>query len=140
MTKIAEHDKRFGKKDQRTNEYFESDYIYIKNCWTRFFVFVGCAFIIACRWLYALYGAGGDVFTLDIKKELVGDAAFTGVALVIYTVISSKIAFTEYNEVMNRVKHYYAMLARLGRAKDIGEEDAKDGRTAGISRNADRFL
>jgi hypothetical protein len=93
--------------------------------------------IAACRWLLIIYAVDGDFFAVDFRSELMKDGVYIGASLVVYTLISSRIAFREYNRAKVRVKNYYAMLARLGNAADCAEEDIENGTTAYISRNAD---
>ena len=137
MSKLALYDKRFGKKDRKANEYFNGDYVYIKNSWTRFFVFVGCLLALALRWLYLLSEVDWDFMVINIQAELISAAVFIGAALFAYTIISSKIAYKEHKEASERVQRYYLMLSKIkSRGHEGGKEVGKGGAAAYITRDA----
>ena len=109
MTRMAVYDERHGEADRRINEYFRHDYVYRKNSWTRFYVFLGGCMLLSLYWLQKWAEEGIDIFTLDYKRELLDAGVFLGILMLIYTLISSQLGLLEYNRAQKRLEKYFAL-------------------------------
>ncbi len=113
MTKLALYEKKHGLADSHINHFFLSDYVYLKNSWTRFCVFLGCIILLAVDWMHKILNLQTDIFGLDIKAELIDNLTFIAVVLAAYTIIGTQRAIVEYNAAQRRISQFLDLLSRL---------------------------
>lgn len=114
MTKLALHEKKYGKEDNKRNSYFKWDYIYINNWYTRFAV--GFAIFVIMAWMIFT-----DIYIKEIipiinvplsqyfKKYIISFA----IVIVIYTGLSTLVYNKKYEEMKKRQKQYEKILKKL---------------------------
>ncbi|HHX63075.1 MAG TPA: hypothetical protein GX707_20545 [Epulopiscium sp.] len=127
MTKLALHEKKYGKKDKKRSSYFKWDYIYINNWYTRFAVGVVVAIVVFWMTLTDVYVKEIiPVFEIDLGQYLSKYIlAFIGLIL-IYTGISTAIFNRKYENTQDRLREYDRLLKELDRHQNLkqsGEED-----------------
>ena len=113
MTKFAVYDKRYGVKDRRINQFFMGDYVYYKNSGTRLSVLLGSVIALFFYWMHRIVIDGIDIFELDFRDAIIRSLLFIGAAMVVYTVIGTKKAVSEYRDAMARIDNYFILLSRL---------------------------
>jgi len=113
MSKLAVYDKNYGEKDRQANKFFRTDYVYRKNMWTRFYVFIGCVLILALYALRLFVVEGHDLFDFDYSNELMSIGIFVLVTLVIYTLIGTKLYISEFNRAQRRLGNYMELIKLL---------------------------
>ena len=114
MTKLALHEKKYGKEDKNRNEYFKWDYIYINNWYTR--LAAGVAVLIITSWMILT-----DVYIKEIipilemplshylKKYII----FFAVVILVYTGISTLVYNRRYEDTKKRLEKYEKILKEL---------------------------
>ncbi len=127
MTKLALHEKKYGKVDEIRNSYFKWDYIYINNWYTRFAV--GIAIFVAIGWMIFkdIYLKEiipiFDVSLGDYLKKYIG---FFVVMILVYTGLSTLRFNKQYEETQKRLEEYEQMVRDLDayqKAKQLQEEE-----------------
>ena len=113
MAKFAIYDKRYGMRDKKINQFFLNDYIYYKNAWTRFFVFIGCMVALFFYWLHKIVIDQIDIFAIDYRLALVQNLTFVGAVMFLYTLVSTKKAASSYRDAMRRQNNYFMLLNKL---------------------------
>lgn len=130
MTKLALHEKKYGKTDKQINSYFKWDYIYINNWYTR--LAVGVAVLIIVFWMvFTDVYIGGILPIIDVKLSsyLSRYMVFAMIAIILYTGISTLIYNKRYEETQKRFREYEVMLKELDLyqiSKESEEEDLHD--------------
>ena len=114
MAKLASYDKNFGEKDRQALKYFRTDYVYRKNMWTRFCVVLGCLIIGGVYALHFFLVEGNSPFVFDYQGELLNLGIFMLVMMGIYTLISTKIHVSEFNQAERRLSNYLELIKKLG--------------------------
>ncbi|MCL2673901.1 MAG: hypothetical protein FWE92_01055 [Defluviitaleaceae bacterium] len=150
MSKLAVYDKNFGEKDRLANRFFRTDYVYRKNMWTRFYVFIGCLFLVCVYALRVFIVDGQDIFAFDYRGELIRIGIYVLAVLVVYTLISTKIYISEFNRAQRRFGNYIKLIKLLNEisgfvqpAQDTGEfeqEEPEDGASLYYTRNDSKIL
>lgn len=114
MTKLALHEKKYGKEDKNRNEYFKWDYIYINNWYTR--LAAGVAVLIITSWMIFT-----DVYIKEImpildmplshylKKYII----FFAVVILVYTGLSTLVYNRRYEDTKKRLEKYEKILKEL---------------------------
>ena len=114
MTKLALHEKKYGKEDKSRNAYFKWDYIYINNWYTRFAA--GVAIFIIASWMIFT-----DVYIKEIipildvplnqylKKYVILFAAI----ILVYTGISTLVYNRRYEDTKKRLGKYEKTIKEL---------------------------
>lgn len=130
MTKLALHEKKYGKEDKKRNAYFKWDYIYINNWYTRFAA--GAAVAIIVGWMIFT-----DVYIREIvpvldvslnhylKKYII----FFATVILLYTGISTLIYNKRYEDTKKRLRQYEKIMKGLDDYQDLKqgrEEDLDD--------------
>lgn len=127
MTKLALHEKKYGKMDKKRNGYFKWDYIYMHNWYTRFAVGVALAMMIAWFMFTDVYIREiVPVFEIELgeylSKYLVGFA----VLLLLYTGISTLIFNKKYEASQRRIDQYQEMVDALDEYQSLKQSREED--------------
>lgn len=130
MTKLALHEKKYGKKDKKRNSYFKWDYIYINNWYTRFSVGVVAAMVIAWMTLTDIYMKEIiPVFDVELGEYLSQYILVFVLLILGYTGVSTMIFNRKYEQSQERLFEYEALLKELDQydqSKRIIEEGLHD--------------
>ncbi len=130
MTKLALHEKKYGKKDKKRSSYFKWDYIYINNWYTRFAVGVALAIVISWMVLTDVYIKEIiPVFDVELSEYLSKYIVGFILLILVYTGISTVIFNKKYEKTQKRLYEYEALLKRLDyyqNAKELREEGLHD--------------
>ena len=121
MSKLAVYDKNYGEKDRAAGKFFRTDYVYRKNMWTRFYVFISCMLLVGIYAFRVLVVEGRDLLEIDYIGELMNIGVLTLLTLIIYTLIGTKIYVSEYNRSSRRLGNYLDLLKLLN---DTGKTQA----------------
>ncbi|MCL2171809.1 MAG: hypothetical protein FWB71_06590 [Defluviitaleaceae bacterium] len=113
MAKMAVYDKRGFEKDAKSNHYFRHDYIYKKNMHMRFFLGIGCVFLMGFYVLRLFAAEEIDLFTADYFGILMRLLGASLVILVAYSFIGTIIYTREYELAQRRVRRYFALMNEL---------------------------
>jgi len=151
MSKLAVYDKNYGERDRQANKYFRTDYVYRKNMWTRFYIFMGCLLIIAVHALRLFVVQGYDIFEYDFRGGLAGAGVFVLTMLIAYTLIGTKIYVSEFNRAQRRLGNYIELIKMLNDMsgtqpipviQDAGQEQEEPERGADLyyTRNDSELL
>jgi len=150
MSKLAVYDKNFGESDRLVNKFFRTDYVYRKNMWTRFYVFVGCLLLVCVYALRVFIVDSYDIFNFDYRGELIRIGILTLVMLAVYTLISTKIYVSEFNRAQRRFGNYIKLIKLLNEisgfaqpAQDTDEleqEEPEDGANLYYTRDDSKIL
>ena len=139
MSKLAVYDKNYGEKDRQANMFFRTDYVYRKNMWARFYVFLGCLLIVGLYAVRLFTVDGYDVFDFDYLGALINVGAFILVVLVIYTLICTQMYVAEFNQAQRRLENYMALIKRLNNTSDDDESQADDHEQEELKRGDNIF-
>ncbi len=113
MTKLALHNKNFGKIDEQADAYYRWDFIYKRNSSTRWSVFVGLIIVLFFRYLYILAVKNVDIFHMNFKQEFIFSAIFVVAVLLLYTLIGSVQGYRLYTQSQVRIDEYNERLLQL---------------------------
>lgn len=114
MTKLALHEKKYGKEDETRNSYFKWDYIYINNWYTRFAA--GLSALIIIGWLIFKDVYIGEVIpVLDVAlQDYLGKyITFFVLAILVYTGVSTIIFHRRYEKTQKRIEEYEKIVKEL---------------------------
>lgn len=130
MTKLALHEKRYGKMDKKRSSYFKWDYIYINNWYTRFAVGVAIAIVVSWMILTDVYIKEIiPVFDVELGEYLSRYILVFVLLILGYTGISTAIFNGKYEKTQKRLREYEALLKELDRcqnSKKLGEVGLHD--------------
>lgn len=130
MTKLALHEKKYGKQDQKINSYFKWDYIYIKNWYTRLAVAVAIAIVVSWIVLTDVYIKEIiPLFDVDLGQYLSKYVLGFVLLILVYTGFSTFVFNKKYEETQKRLHAYEELLKELDnyeRLKELREEELHD--------------
>lgn len=127
MTKLALHEKKYGRVDKKRNSYFKWDYIYINNWYTR--VAVGIGMIILMAWMMftdVYIDEIIPVFDVDLGEYLYEYIVFFILTIVVYTAFSTWVFNKKYEATQERLAEYDSLLKELDiyqKSKELHKED-----------------
>lgn len=113
MTKLATYDKKYAKKDKRINSYFQHDYVYVQNAWTRFFVLIGCVIVMGIWFLSKIVSNQIGEVLLNYKYYGTRWSAFVLGIIVVYTAVSYVLAYRRYEKSRKRLEAYNRALLKI---------------------------
>ncbi|WP_058486491.1 hypothetical protein [Defluviitalea phaphyphila] len=113
MTKLAIYEKNYGTEDKKINKYYKSDYIYIKNWWTRISVLIVSLLIVGLILFHKMFVEKIDIFSIDYKTYGIGLGSIIIVLLIFYSILSKSIYEKKYMEAEKRIKRYLNILNQL---------------------------
>ncbi len=126
MTKLAIYDKQYGEKDRKINEYFADDYVYRKNFWTRFCVTIACILVILLYCMHRIIIDEVDILKLNYYKEATNILLFISIVIVVYSLISSKTALSDYIKSQKRLGNYFKLIDELEEQKKKPEMETEE--------------
>lgn len=122
MTKLALHEKKYGKQDKERGSYFKWDYIYINNWYTRFAVGVATAIVASWMVFKDVYMREIiPVFEVDLGdylyKYILGFLAL----ILVYSGISTLVHNRKYEKTQRRIEAYESMIEELDALQNLKE-------------------
>lgn len=130
MTKLALHEKKYGKQDAKTSGYFKWDYIYIKNWYTRLAVAVAIGMVVAWMVLTDVYIKEIiPLFDVDLGQYLSKYILGFVLMILVYTGFSTLVFNKKYEQTQQRLQTYEGLLKELDdyeRLKELREEQFHD--------------
>lgn len=113
MTKLAIHDKTYGKKDDEAAKSYKFDYVYKKNFVTRLGVLMGIFILFGFYVLDLIFVREVDLSSYNyiLNAKLFGITT-VGI-LIIYSLIGIIIFGREYRKAEKRMKKYHLLLKKL---------------------------
>lgn len=130
MTKLALHEKKYGKEDKNRNSYFKWDYIYINNWYSRFAAGFAALMIIGWMILKDVY-IKEIIPVLDVALEeyLAKYVILFGAIILVYTGVSTLIFHKRYEKTQKRIDEYDKIVKELDiyqNTKQLREEGLDD--------------
>jgi len=143
MTKLALHEKRYGREDENRNSYFKWDYIYINNWYTRFAA--GASALIIIGWMVFK-----DIYieeiipVLDVALQDYLGKYITFFVLIIlaYTGVSTIIFHKRYEKTQKRIDEYEKIVKDLDsyqNSKQLREEGLDDAFKSNITNSQSMY-
>lgn len=135
MTRLAIYDKYEGKIDQKIHNYYQSDYVYVNNWWTRITVFIGSLILIGWYLFYQVFIKSVSIIEIDYKSFAIKAAIFLILNLLVYTLVSTYVYTRKYHQSQRRMKRYFQVLGELEKyqSSSKAEEEPKENHGADIS-------
>ena len=138
MTKLALHDKKYGKIDRRRSAYYKWDYIYINNWYTRLAVGVAVAIMIGWFMFTDIYIKEIiPIFDIELSQYLPKYLAIFIGLIIVYTGISTMIFSKKYDRTQKRLRQYEELLNKLDQqqsfqqSREEGLYDSFESATSG---------
>ena len=127
MTKLALHDKKYGKIDKKTNAYFKWDYIYINNWYTRLATGIAVAIMIAWLVFTDIYLKEIiPIFNIELSEYLPKYMVLFALLILLYTGISTMIFNKKYEVTQRRLQGYQKMLNELDQYQSLKQSSEED--------------
>ncbi|NMA85170.1 MAG: hypothetical protein GX962_15050 [Epulopiscium sp.] len=135
MTRLAIYDQYEGKKDRQIHNYYQSDYVYMNNWWTRLTVTIGCLIIIGWYLFDLVFIKGVSIVELDYKSFAIKIGIFIVFNLALYTLISTYIYTRKYYQSQRRMKQYFQLIEELEKYQSIekAEKELEESHGTDIS-------
>ncbi len=127
MSQLSLYEKKYGKDDIKKSNYYKSDFVYLKNMWTRGFALVGACILIVLYFINMSSQVGFEGMILYIKDNYMKMVYFLLGVIVFYTCLGSFMYGREYKESKRRVESYSRLLGKIN--KIIEEEDESEEET-----------
>lgn len=130
MAKLALHEKKYGRVDQKRNSYFKWDYIYINNWYTR--LAVGLALGVIFGWMVftdVYIKEIMPVFEVELGDYMSKYILIFALFILLYTGISTRIFHKKYEKSQARLDRYEKMLKELDQYQQltkVSEEALQD--------------
>lgn len=144
MSKLAIYEKNYGTVDGKINGYYKSDYVYIKNWWTRISVTIAGFLIVGLILFYKIFVEKLDVFNINYKTYSVWLGSIIIGLLIFYSILSSYVYEKRYRDSEKRISNYLQMLKQLDAKKlSTQQEEVKEEAyepNLSNSRDDDRLL
>lgn len=144
MSKLAIYEKNYGTMDGKINGYYESDYVYIQNWWTRISVTIAGFLIVGLFLFYKIFIEKIDIFSIDYKAYGIWVGSIIIALLIIYSILSSYVNEKRYRNSEERIKKYLHMLRQLDEHKLLLQQEEVKEETyesnLSNSRDDDRLL
>ena len=127
MTKLALHEKKYGKQDKKTNSYFKWDYIYINNWYTRFAVVIAIAIVVSWMVLTDVYIKEIiPIFDVDLMAYLSKYVVGVVLAILAYTGISTMVYNKKYEETQKRLYECERLMKQLDHYEHVKKFRGED--------------
>ena len=117
MTKLASYEKNIGKEDFTVNGFFKTNYISYNNFKTRLGVTLALLIIFAGDFVVNLSSNINKITEFDFVKAGLKYLIIWLVMMVLYTIISTHIYRTRYNNAQTRINKYKELLNKLDNYK-----------------------
>lgn len=115
MTRLAIHDKKYGKEDAKVYEYYESDYLYIENWKTRVSVAIIILLYIGWDLFFKVYTNVIVFPDFNIRPLVIKYIVIFAVVMLGFTFISSKIYKKRFKKMSRRAEEYKGNLTTLSK-------------------------
>lgn len=123
MTKLALHEKKYGKKDKKRSSYFKWDYIYINNWYTRLAVGIAVATIVSWMTLTDVYIKEIiPVFDVELGQYLSKYIPTFVILILVYTGLSTMIYNKKYEDTQKRLRRYESLLKELDQLEGLKKQ------------------
>lgn len=130
MTKLALHEKKYGKQDKKRSSYFKWDYIYINNWYTRFAVGIAATMVVSWMILTDVYiNEIIPLLEVDLGEYLSKYVLMFVASILVYTGISTMVFNKKYEETQKRLQECDKLIKELDRyqqTKELREEGLHD--------------
>lgn len=113
MTKLAIHDKMYGRKDEEVEKTYRFDYVYKKNFVTRLGVLMGMCILFGFYALDLIFVREIDLASYNYVLMGKIFAVSAVVILIIYSLMGMVIYGREYRKTEKRMKNYHSILKKL---------------------------
>ncbi len=135
MTRLAIYDQHEGKEDQKIHNYYQSDYVYMNNWWTRITVTIGCLILLGWYFFNMVFIKKISIVEINYKALGIKAVMFILINWLIYTLISTYIYTRKYRQSQKRMKQYFHLLSTLEKYQNATkiEEELKENHGTDIS-------
>ncbi len=124
MSQLSLYEKKYGKDDIKKSNFYKSDFVYLKNMWTRAFALVGACLLIILYYINMSSQIGFEGMILYIKDNYMKTVYFLLGVIVFYSVLGSFMYGRDYKESKRRVESYARLLGKIN--KIIEEENSSE--------------
>ncbi|MFV0520797.1 MAG: hypothetical protein ACK5LY_11110 [Lachnospirales bacterium] len=120
MSQLALYEKKYGKDDIKNSNYYRSDFVYLKNMWTRAFAILG-AFLLMILYFLDMYAEIGlEEMVLYLRDNYMAIVYYLIGVIILYTIIGTFMYSSEYKNSKKRVESYSRLLDKINK---ITEEE-----------------
>lgn len=121
MSQLTLYEKKYGKGDIKNSNYYKSDFVYLRNMWTRTFALIGACLLVILYYMNMTSQVGIEGTILYLKDNYMKTIYFIIGVIVLYTFIGSFMYGREYRDSKRRVESYSRLLGKIN--KIIEEEN-----------------
>lgn len=125
MTQLAIYDKAYGEADRRANSLFYRDYVYTRNFRLRLAAGVGVIIPFLFHFVFLFFTESLDLLHFDFVGYFVNMGVVIGLVMLVYTLLGTQLATTEYKNIKLRLQSYFSLMRELD-ALDEADEAVRD--------------
>lgn len=126
MTQLAIYDKEHGEVDRRANSLFYRDYVYTRNFKLRLAAGLGVAIPAAFHFVFLFFTEGIDLLEFDFVGYFINVGVTIGLVMLLYTLIGTQLATTEYKQIKLRLQRYFSLMRELDELDGLYNEEEND--------------
>lgn len=120
MTKLAIKEKNRTKDEKMTDNYYESDYIYIHNWRTRISITLAYLMIAGLYYVTQIFTGKLNLLDLHIPELIRTHLLIFGSIIVLFSLLSTIVCKARYQRASEKNNEFYTMLRQLREMRKEG--------------------